>query len=259
MTIEIEKALKIPTPTCELTGLPLPIAPAEAEMRELDFPRTFHHHFHPERAPELSRGTLGGRALRFSRGQVLEEYLHKRYHKLFAGPPLPQTDEERFKLTVLSCARVMPLKAIDLNNYYGDYSVVNLSADDRNWLSRPPITNIEMAHHPTRNQKRRREIGRFFADYALQKDIRALIDNKPLVDKFLSSRTSPADKARLGNAILHLASIQTVKEVVPAQDLHELGIMGDQVRRVFRTVGNFFTGDYYPDYYRTMQERLEVA
>lgn len=258
MTIEIEKALKIPTPTCELTGLPLPIVPADPDMRELDFHRTFHHHFHPEKMPELSPAVLGGRALRYSRGQVVEEYLHKRYHKIFAGPPLPETENEQFRLTVLACARVMPLQGIDLNTY-GSYSVVNLSADEREWLARPSVTNIEMAHHPRRKQRRRKEIGKFFADYALQKDIRALVDNKPLVDKFLSPRTSPADKARLGNAILQVASIQTVKEVVPTQDLHELGIMGDQVRRVFRIVGNFFTGDYYPDYYKTMQERLETA
>lgn len=114
-------AAELITPMDEMSGIPLPILPQEyLPMGKPDI-ANWHHPWHAESAPELQG--LGGKALRHSRVQLVRATDHnmgdKRrgkltYHDFFVGPPLPTTDDERFRLCVISAAGYVPDEAIDL-------------------------------------------------------------------------------------------------------------------------------------------------
>jgi hypothetical protein len=110
------------TPTDELSGLPLPILTNEVLPVDNPEKANRHHHWHPSNAPELDVGTLAGAALRRSRIQVVRAVDHNQrrngkpmYHDFFAGPSLPKTEQEVFKLCVWACAGYIPDSAIDLS------------------------------------------------------------------------------------------------------------------------------------------------
>lgn len=244
------------TPTCEVTGLPLPILPLEPEQRALSLPVDFHHHFHPRESRELSKKVLGGRALRYARGQTVERYLHDRYHDFFEGPELPQTPEEHFRLCVLACAGVVPRQAIDLSTH-GEYKVVDLTLAQFDELAKPTSIHLEAALHPKpdRGEKRRHEIGRFFASYALSQDLRSIVSNNYIIEEFLDPRTSAAKKAKLGNDILSVASSAAVEDLVPVhKELRRNGYVArDKANKVRKTIGSFFTRHHYPAYYEQVR------
>src|SRR5437868_1010472 len=89
------------------TGLPLPIAPVEfARLPGPGGHSNWHHHYHPAKSPILQ--TPAGVAVRNCRIQFVPRDVHQRYHDLFAGPPLPGSNEEAFRTTVLAVAGVVP-------------------------------------------------------------------------------------------------------------------------------------------------------
>lgn len=107
-------AEKLPTPSCEVSGLPLSVLPLEPRaIGALSFAQRVnaHHHFHPEKSPELR--TLAGLALRKSRIQMTPVLAHNEYHKLYEGPSLPEGEAEIFRLCVLAVAGIVPRRAID--------------------------------------------------------------------------------------------------------------------------------------------------
>lgn len=116
------------TPTDELTGLPLPLAPIE------DFGSSpeWHHHYHPRRDPLLT-STVGGAAVRISRLQRYSYDLHHYgYHEFYKGPPLPVTPEEQFSAVVMSSAGYIPEFALDFQK--DEPRIVRLSAAERHRL-----------------------------------------------------------------------------------------------------------------------------
>lgn len=246
------------TPTCEATGLPLPILPVDPEQRDLSLPTDFHHHFHPQRSVELSRKSLGGRALRYSRGQTIERYLHDRYHDFFSGPELPQNPNEHFRLSVLACAGVVPRQAIDLSTY-GEYKIVDLSLEQFDDLAGQTSIHTEAEFHPKNGEKRRQEIGKFFAAYALRQDLRTVISDKFIIEQFLDPKTSTEQKAKLGTSILNEASNAAVDDLVPIhKELRRRGYVArHKANKVRKIIGSFFTRDYYPDYFPQIAYALE--
>ncbi len=105
---------KLITPTCEVSGLPLPVLPLEPRLfgALLNLNHTnSHHHFHPKSDPRLQ--SVAGLALRKSRIQTTPLISHNEYHRLYEGAPLPDTEEQIFKLSVLSVAGFTPRSAID--------------------------------------------------------------------------------------------------------------------------------------------------
>lgn len=113
-------AAELITPLDHETGIPLPILPTG--VLERDDPNTnWHHAWHANSAPQLQG--VGGRALRHSRVQLVRDIDHNHgdkekgkltYHDYYVGPPLPETDDERFRLCVIAAAGHVPDKAIDL-------------------------------------------------------------------------------------------------------------------------------------------------
>jgi len=144
-------AAELITPTDELTGLPLPILPQEylqANATETNW----HHAWHANSAPELQG--LGGRALRHSRVQLVHRTDHNykdkgrpNYHNFFEGPPLPDNEDDQFRLCVISAAGYIPDTAIDLRS--GEPELVVMSEDELDILRAPanprPLRNDEKA------------------------------------------------------------------------------------------------------------------
>jgi hypothetical protein len=113
-------AAELITPCDEVSGLPLPFAPAEITSLEGPGFSNWHHLFHPASAPQLQ--SVGGKALRNCRTQLVIANLHNMregsYHSVFKGPPLPDADdsESQFFYCVLACAGYVPAKGIDMTS-----------------------------------------------------------------------------------------------------------------------------------------------
>lgn len=137
-------AAEIITPTDELSGLPLPIMPSRAFL-PLNNPDVadWHHHWHPRLDPGLR--TAAGMALRNCRIQLVERQFHndspKRYHRFFAGPTIPESEDEVFKIVVLATAGYIPRDAIDLRT--GEPKIVRLNSTKYKMLKVAlKITNV---------------------------------------------------------------------------------------------------------------------
>jgi hypothetical protein len=71
-----------------------------------------NHVFFPRLHPLLQ--TIGGQAVRHARVQRVNRGEHNRYHELYDGPPLPQTEEEQFRATVFCVAKYIPPLALNM-------------------------------------------------------------------------------------------------------------------------------------------------
>lgn len=137
-------AAELETPRDELSGLPLPILlPADFSPQRDPTAVNWHHHFHPSSASEL-RCSLGGKALRSARLQLVPADLHNdgkhTYHTIFKGPELPAANdsEKQFWLCVLACAGYVPRQAIDVRSDSPDEPVELTLADQQRY--RAPAT-----------------------------------------------------------------------------------------------------------------------
>lgn len=245
----------IQSPVCEVTGLPLPILPTEPHPGARFLYQDFHHHFHPRTSPELEG--LAGQALRFSRGQDIPRFLHNRYHELFAGPVLPVTEEEKFRLTVLACAGVVPRHAINLDTG-GGYSLVELDYDEYELLAAPRSIHIEKAYKFNRGSFHRRQtIGMFFAAYAMQQNVREVVSNH-VIEQFVDDTTKPERKKELGNFILKEALDLSLDALIPFhRELKQEGyVRKEHATGLNEVVRKFFNKKYYSAYHGIMAVRL---
>jgi len=132
-------------PTDELTGLPLPILPQAVLPVDNPLEADWHHQWHPSPAP-ASR-TLGDRALRNSRLQLVSQSDHVAYHRLLLRPQWPETTQAQFDMTVLGVAGYIPPEAIDVQRdgperilmQPGEVAILRTIAQQR------PITSEQMA------------------------------------------------------------------------------------------------------------------
>lgn len=137
-------AAEMITPVDEFSGLPLPLLPT-AEVLPVNQGEiaNWHHHFHPKSDPVLS-GTIGGRALRAARIQLVPAVQHNysdaAYHCFYAGPPIPTDRAEQFGMSVLACAGYMSDYAIDLAD--GEPQVRPMTAAQLNQLGMRPEVEV---------------------------------------------------------------------------------------------------------------------
>jgi hypothetical protein len=181
---------EIVTPKCELSGLPLPVLPEEPRLSGVfSIPGSpdKHHHFHPERHALLA--DIGGKAVRSARIQKMPYGLHHYgYHEIFHGPSLPENDEEKFRVAVLSAANVVPRQAIKILSA-DEWDIVNLTDKEHERLSK----NIRV-DNPT-------VLGRFFARYTSEQKIEDTVD-EIVIEEFLHYRTLPKRRRELASFIL---------------------------------------------------------
>lgn len=241
----------LPTPTDEQTGLPLPLLlPEPAELAAANV--NYHHHFFPARDLRLYYG-VGGRTLRYSRGQTLPTWMHDRFHQCFEGPPLPQRDEigEQFRLSVLACANVVGPYALDMSQDDVTEPVL-LTPAQQAYISQSRHMHIESAFHPTRARRIHDHIGRFFALYALQQELGHV--RPALIEEFLETPVAER-KLEIGNLLLREAVQAAVDPVSRIeQRLQSDGyVMRHRPRSVVR---RFFNKAYFHDYHGELARRL---
>ena len=244
------------TPICEATNLPLPILPNEPQEARFSF-WDYHHHFHPRSDPQLQH--IDGKALRYSRGQLLPRALHNEYHRIFEGPPLPESIEEKFRLTVLACAGVVPRQAIALEGNL-EYSEVTLGEREFEDISSSRSIYIERAHKSKAQYYTRRAIGRFFAYYALRQDINEVVSER-VIDQFLDQSITDERRKELGNFILTEAlGVSTEGLELEHQTLANEGYVSRTHQIAPRKlVRKFFTKDNYPQYHDEVARRIASA
>lgn len=266
------------TPTDELTGLPLPVLAKSADFfirkGENLFPRqkNFHHGFHPERSQALGYDELGvllpaghadrisGRALRYSRGQILPIWLHNRYHDIFLGPELPEDTRSRFTRVVLACAGVVPRQAIDLYTP-GEYIKTPEMSDK---VYRQIVKNIHYEGEISRPRypNRRGELGRFIADYAINNSLNNIMSEKEIQDKikqFLLPKT-PESRKEAGRVILAHAVDASVADLIP---IHKEAVKEKMAKNSKKALGEimlqFFTPNRFIDYFNPLEDKLSIA
>ncbi len=252
----------------ELTRLPLPVL-----MNKEDFSLSgsnYHHVFHPMKSAELgidpSTGEkfpfddyrrVAGLAVRSSRGQKLPTWLHARYHTLFLGPPLPQTEEEQFKTVVLACAGIVPSQAIDLHTS-GEYSIVDLSPLQHDFIRKHSF--YEKAPKGREKSKRDR-IGKFLASYTLEHSLSEIITEtvvRQKVDELLKPNSNE-QRIAAGRFILTQALDASVADIIPIhQEAKKANLVKHPQRRLIDVVSKFFIQDRYEDYYDTLADRLRI-
>lgn len=248
-------AAETPTPTCEVTKLPLPVFHAEPPQGALFVPTNFHHHFHPHYSPELEN--ISGRAVRYSRGQTLPIWLHQNYHDIFTGPELPKKLEDKFRLTVLSCAGVVPRQAIDVSSDSG-YDVIDLNNVQYELLASRSSIHIEEPTSQWRQLYVRKTIGKFFAAYAMKQDVEDIVSRR-VIKEFLSPRTSEARKRELGSYIIRGTLEESVRPLVPFHhELQDEGyVQGSKTGKLKSVLRKFFTKNYFPDYHEEIARLLQ--
>lgn len=200
-------AAETTTPTCEVTGLPLPILPVglrESEALLSWRPPDRHHAFHRKSHPFLQ--DIGGIALRQSRIQRVPYSVHHfGYHKIFDGPELTDDEEEKFRLSVIASAGVIPRQAIKISSSE-DYSVIDL--EDSQHIAIARSTGIES----------KQEVGKFISEFATKKGLEHILDQFN-VDEFLSQKTEADKKIEMAEAMLSIALSDSVN-LVALHDKH---------------------------------------
>lgn len=241
-------AAEFTTPVCEVTGIPLPILPAQPRFDGAVLaPKSYdiHHVWHPKR--DVIAMGAGGLALRRSRVQRTDWHLHHDgYHDVFDGPKLPTEEDELFRLTVLSAAGVVPRQAIDLCRR-GDYKIVELDDDNHEKI----LNRIGI--------ERRKPISRFFAEYAQKQDITEVIGDSE-INEFLDQRTNGARRRELASIMLSGAlelSVDNLGLTNYHVELKKQGLITAEKPKTFRWVAKHIVRLGHLDYFKDeMEARL---
>lgn len=174
-------AEKLPTPTCEVSGLPLPVLPIEPrEIGALSMKPNQHHHWHPEKSSQLQG--LAGLAVRKSRVQMLQPKIHDEYHKYYDGPELPTNDDNAFRLGILSAAGVVPRRALDIR-------------EPGRTVGLTPLVHARIAR--SMQIEHTKPLAEFFASYCAKQDI-----SEVLVEQLLDPGTKPEVRNKIARDLL---------------------------------------------------------
>lgn len=187
------------TPADE-TGMPLPLVPSSRVMSIENGDANLHHHFHPRRDPGLN-DVEGGQALRNSRVQLAQTYgNHMEYHRHYLGPALPQTVNDRLRLTILAHAGYVPERAILMRGASRKPKIVALA----DWQREQLVTGGELA--PVSNVEARE----FFIARVVSQDLSDIRES--YIDEFMHT-TDRSRRLFLGNWLLAKAIERAVEPV----------------------------------------------
>jgi hypothetical protein len=200
-----------PTPVDEATGVPYVLMPVDdlpplpRDGRNLQREADWHHPFHP-RAALVNQGP-GLNALRVVRKQWALYGRHHNevpagYHSIFAGPFLPETEEDQFRTIVFAAAGFIPPVAIDFQRAE-PHRLKPLTDEQRLqlWTSGEIRIDNEIT---VRDYLIRHALGRDFVD----------IKTSSVVDEFLSSPNRER-RRQLGDQLLRVAAYQAADPLSP--------------------------------------------
>ena len=248
---------QLTTPSCEVTGLPLPIRLSEPPNGARFNFHDYHHHFHP--AKEL-RASLSGKALRYSRGQDVPRALHDRYHDIFSGPAVPDEESAHFKLTILACAGVVPNKVIDLSRPR-EFQIKTATKQEHQHFVEQNTIHIEQPNRIDNQTKIKNTIGKFIVCYALKQNLSDVISER-VVEEFLETNNAIERKKELGNYILREVVGVALEPVIQAHNTAKeegLAPASAKRRKIKQLTRLFFPSYRLADYHDEVAERLQVS
>lgn len=216
------------------------------------------HSFFFRDLPELN--DEAGKALRLSRVQHVPRWLHDRKHNDFypgGVEQLPQTDADKFALTVLACGGYTSRLALDLRG--GDPKLVKMSRPTYDF-----VRGKKQLHPETRKDHglgyrtpgySLRVIGTFFADYVRKQHIDEVVDES-VIDEFLHTRNTE-NRAMLGNFIIEKAIDLAVEPIEPKYRIAaKAGLVRPRAKRASEAVKLVFKPQRWADYHEAMSAEL---
>lgn len=262
------------TPRDELSKLPLPVFVRRRNYSLSD--NDYHHAFHPRKSLDLGHVypdivqtedldmknfledlELEGKAVRYSRGQLLPKRLHQRYHDIFAGPELPISTTEKFGSVVLSLSGVVPRQAIYLTRS-GDYQVRGLSNSHYNFLNDSSRMYHEDAHKENASAFKREWFGRFFAKFALEQSLTEII-SESVINEFLRS-SDEIRKRTLGNTMLEAALNTSLDTLTPVyREARREGMVLNPLIEPFSVVPRFITERTALEFHQSLENTLQLS
>jgi hypothetical protein len=180
------------TPRDSLSHMPLPIFPQTDEQTNE------HHVWHPrsqfvgtQGGSEPTEFSLGLEALQASRIQAVPIVEHRGYHKVCAGPMLPNP-RQLFNTLILSAAGYVPREGIVLDRH-GGFSIKPLSEKWRTRLWEQGSIDVDNTQ----------TVKRYLFAYAIAHGLDNVSNS--IIDEFLGSRNGPR-RQKLGAELVRLAS-----------------------------------------------------
>lgn len=248
-----QKCLGLETPIDEETGLPLMMIPVKPPNGRAN--STFVDYHHPFHARALFVGDKDLRALRMSYGEDKPRWLHEHYHAFFAGPKLPSTRQGIFKASVLACANVVPRQGIDFSGYDGPSL---RDATNEEYKGMVKAAHREALRRRDGGRYQRNTIGRFFADYAVDQAVDAVVSDK-VIDEFLFT-TDKLKRVQLGNFILDQAVDISVDPVRPLfTSLRRQKIVTPAMSEPHAIINAYFTPARRFDYHAALLDLFDAA
>lgn len=215
------------------------------------------HSFFFSSSPELTDDA--GKALRYSRVQRVPRWLHDRKHNIHypdGVEQLPQTEQDKFGLTVLACAGYVSPYAIDVRS--DSPRLVKMSQRTYDFVKGKRQLHVEtrrdevMRYRTQAHAKRR--IGLFFAEYAKRQDISDL--DEGTVDQFLHTSSAKV-RQRLGNVILGHAIEVAVDPVRPLyREALSAGLVRPNLKHPMRVIVGHFPKEKWPDYHESLESKF---
>jgi hypothetical protein len=243
-------AEKRPIPADPITGLAYPFILLDHVPNHTETWYDYHHNEFEHMNP-LLRGQ-GGRAVRYSMGQLMMRWQHNLGHHLGDEPDLPKTRDEQFRASVFGVARLVGSLGIDLRREDW-WNPVEMTPAEYALVTDSTRMFTQDAYKP-RGRRIRDDVGRFYAAYALEQDLSHV--SRKAIRQFLST-SDPARKKELGNWLLAEAIDVAVDPIKPAQRrvLERRPLQAGRVD-LRRAVRGFFVGRRFADYYGTLATRL---
>ncbi len=242
------------TPTDETTGLPIPIVPIDPRFSHNGDFSDYHHLFHP-RIDLVAQRHDADVALRKSFGQQLPRWLHEHYHRYFSGPVLPTSRQQKFTTVVLACAGVVPRSGL-LFTRDGPFLFERVSEEQ--YAAVGKTVRHEGLQNPDQTRQSRNDIGKFFANYALEQSFHEAFSDG-LIDEFLN--TPDAQRRRIiGNLMIKEAIERAVDPVRPVHaELVRSGLLIRRPTALPALVHDFFVRARRPDYFQAIDKTLLAA
>lgn len=249
-------------PIDPVTGLPLPIAPADTpdsvpnEKLLLD-----NHHVWYWRTHEDLMNT-SGKVVRHSRLIRGPRWAHERYHCAFNNGLawLPSTRHEKFYIGVMACSGIVPEYGIDVSDKKP--TVIKLGQKALEHLKSPkvifPEKSINRLTHHDDYLKRR---GVFFMQYALDHGFDAV--DVDLLAQFTEEKEESLRRSLGMQVISAYVRSATTPIVEPYAEAKDKGLLPPAQPRNPARLVNEITGGYWVQYLDTVsvlaKERLAAA
>lgn len=243
-------------PMDPVTGLPLPIAPAdtpETVAMEKQF-HDNHHVWYWRTHPSLK--DAAGKVVRHSRLIRGPRWAHERYHAAFYNGLawLPSTDHEKFYMGVMACSGIVPEYGIDVSDK--EPTIVKLGQKALDHLQSPKVVFPEkQINKQTRHDDYLKRRGVFFMQYALEHGFEAV--DVDLLAKFIEEKEVSLRRSLGMQVINAYVKGATTPIVEPYADAKDKGLLPSAQPRTPAKLVNEITGGYWVHYLDTVSAKAE--